>query len=80
LIIMLGTNDANIRDEPLEAITNCTDANASNCAFAQDYASMIEVARTLGVTQGVHPKIFLAIPPPLMSNFYYGMNQVRGRC
>jgi lysophospholipase L1-like esterase len=66
LIIMLGTNDANVNDEP-----PCWELD---CPFAQSYKEMIELVRTLGTTQD-GPKIYIAVPPPLSSAFYYGMNQ-----
>ena len=39
---MLGTNDANINDEP-----PCWDLH---CPFAHSFKEMIELARTLGTT------------------------------
>ena len=48
---MLGTNDA--KDAGSGGPTNwphdCTGAEALNCPFAQDYASMINLVKTLGV-------------------------------
>jgi lysophospholipase L1-like esterase len=66
LIITLGTNDANVNDEP-----PCWELD---CPFAQSYAEMIALARTLGTTPA-GPEIYLAIPPPLASSFYFGMNE-----
>jgi hypothetical protein len=42
------------------------------CPFAVDYKSMIELVRTLGPANGA-PKIYTAIPPPLMQQGAYGM-------
>ena len=66
LVVMLGTNDANINDEP-----PCWDLD---CPFAQSFKEMIELARTLGNTPS-GPQIYIAVPPPLASAFYYGMNE-----
>ena len=66
LVIMLGTNDANVNDEP-----PCW---GLDCPFAQSFREMIELARGLGTTPA-GPRIFIAVPPPLSSAFYYGMNE-----
>ena len=76
VIIMLGTNDAkdlgngNVANWP----HNCTGPTGLECPFAQDFASMIDVVRTLGTTES-GPVIYSAIPPPLMKAKTYGMNQ-----
>ena len=75
LIIMLGTNDANIRLTNWSDACSSTAATASNCPFSRDYGAMIDLARTLGTTSA-GPRIYVTVPPPLMSVFYYGMNQV----
>jgi len=76
IIIMLGTNDAKDQGSggPHNWPHNCTGPDALECPFAVDYGSMIDLVRTLGVT-AAGPKIYLAIPPPLMENRIYGMNQ-----
>lgn len=78
---MLGTNDAKDPGDggPNNWHDNCgalpNSLNLSNCSFATDYASMIEVIRTLGTTPGVPPTIFIAAPPPLMQHGSIGANQ-----
>ena len=75
IIIMLGTNDAKDSSSggPANWPHDCTGPNALQCAFAQDYASMIKLVRTLG-KGGKAPDIHLAVPPPLMASRAYGMN------
>ena len=58
---------------------DCTDLQ---CPFAQDYASLIALVKTLGRTNGSAPTIWLAAPPPLVNGGSpgspakpYGMNQ-----
>ena len=72
LIIMLGTNDAKDAGShgPHNWPHNCTGSHALDCPYAEDYQSMISLAHTLG-----SPEIFVAIPPPLMQQGAYGMNQ-----
>merc|ERR1712118_615010 len=45
-----------------------------NCSYAQDYKDMVELVRTLGTTEGVSPKIYAMIPPPLMQQYAIGAN------
>ena len=75
IVIMLGTNDAKDAGHrgPTNWPHNCTGPNALECPFAEDYKSMIDVIRTLGTSPG-GPKIYTAIPPPLMKDGAYGMN------
>ena len=57
-------------------VFECGGANnttLSGCTFAKDYTSMIKLVRTLGRTNP--PKVFAMIPPPLMQQAAYGMNQ-----
>lgn len=82
VIIMLGTNDAkDSGDNPNNWQSSCErwrDSASGGCSFAEDYASMIDTARGLGVSTD-RPKIYTAIPPPLMRNLEdlptWGMNQ-----
>ena len=81
IIIMLGTNDAKDAGShgPHNWPHDCTspgDAQKADlsCPFAQDYASMVSLVRTLGTT-AAGPKIYTAVPPPLMQQGVYGMNQ-----
>jgi hypothetical protein len=76
IIIMLGTNDAKDAGSrgPHNWPHDCTGPDALKCAFAVDYASMIELVKTLGTT-AAGPKIYTAVPPPLMMDTVYGMNK-----
>ena len=80
ITIMLGTNDA--KDPGSKGPNNwqhdCGGADATtlqNCSYASDYHDMIELVKTLGTRPGVAPKIYVMVPPPLMAEFAYGMNQ-----
>mmetsp|Transcript_24202 Transcript_24202/g.63195 ORF Transcript_24202/g.63195 Transcript_24202/m.63195 type:complete len:415 (-) Transcript_24202:150-1394(-) len=80
IIIMLGTNDAKDTQShgPNNWLHNCGGADHTTlegCTFAQDYLSMIDLIKTLGRTPA-GPKIFTAIPPPLMQLDSIGANQV----
>lgn len=80
IVVQLGTNDAKDKADrgPPNWLDNCgalPNLDLSNCTFAQDYLSMIEVIRGLGTTPGVPPTIFLAIPVPLMAHGSIGANQ-----
>jgi lysophospholipase L1-like esterase len=75
IIIMLGTNDAKEYNWKLnDPNGRCAGAGALTCPFAVDYMAMINLVKTLGTTSA-GPKIFVAVPPPLMQNGGYGMNQ-----
>lgn len=79
LIIMLGTNDAKDPGDhgPNNWQHDCGGAEHTTlegCSFADDYASMIKLARTLGTTPA-GPTIHVAIPPPLMQLDSIGANQ-----
>jgi lysophospholipase L1-like esterase len=80
ITIMLGTNDA--KDPGSHGPDNwhhdCSDdkgAHTAGCQFASDYKDMIDLVRTLGTTDGVEPKVYGMIPPPLMQENSYGMNR-----
>ena len=47
----------------------------SDCNFATDYRALLDVIKTLGRTPGQLPDIYIAIPPALMEQGAYGMNQ-----
>lgn len=79
VILMLGTNDA--RDVGSggpehwpTACNNVTIDNLHSCAFAVDYQALLDVIKGLGTTPA-GPKIYLMIPPPLMQQGAYAMNQ-----
>lgn len=83
ITIMLGTNDAKDKGSGHGQgncgpdgnwAHNCTGAGAATCPFATDYAAMIKLVRTLGTTSA-GPKVYVAVPPPLMQQGAYGMNQ-----
>ena len=78
--IMLGTNDA--KDPGSHGPNNwqhdCGGPDGTtldNCSYATDYHDMIELIKTLGTTSGKPPKIYAMIPPALMQQDAYGMNQ-----
>jgi lysophospholipase L1-like esterase len=78
--IMLGTNDAKDPDShgPNNWQHDCSGAggvHTEGCSFAQDYKDMVDLVRTLGTTDGVAPKVYGMVPPPLMQEFSYGMNR-----
>lgn len=79
VIIMLGTNDA--RDVasggPEHWPVECNTASVEtlgNCEFARDYAALLDIVMGLG-HNATQPDVFLMIPPPLMQQGAYGMNQ-----
>lgn len=79
VILMLGTNDA--RDigsgGPEHWPATCNNASISSldtCPFAVDYKAMLDVIKGLG-TMPTGPEIYIMIPPPLMQQGAYGMNQ-----
>jgi len=78
--IMLGTNDAKDPDDkgPDNWQHDCSGADGislDGCTFAQDYKAMVDVVRTLGTTDGVPPKVYAMIPPPLMQEYAIGANR-----
>jgi len=79
ITIMLGTNDAKDADDhgPANWQHDCSgpEAHTDGCSFAEDYKDMVNLVRTLGTTAGVAPKVYGMIPPALMEQFAYGMNQ-----
>lgn len=76
VVIMLGTNDAKDvgHGGPANWPHDCTGDSQLTCPFSKDYASMIELVRTLGPTP-MGPEIFVMVPPPLMQDGAYSMNQ-----
>lgn len=74
-----GTNDAKDTGSggPDNWLHNCggpDHTTLQGCTFADDYLSMISLVKTLGTTSA-GPKIFTAIPPPLMAARSIGANQ-----
>lgn len=82
VVIMLGTNDAKDPGDggPNNWHGDCNSASpfnnltVTNCSFAESYADMIAVVRTLGTTPA-GPLIYVAVPPPLMQHGSIGANQ-----
>jgi lysophospholipase L1-like esterase len=79
VLIMLGTNDAKDKSTGGSFTNwheNCSslDATTDTCVFLRDYQSLIDVARVHGAG-GKKPLVAVAVPPPLMRDAAYGMNQ-----
>ena len=80
VLLMLGTNDAhNTCGAPASRPgcssdwdVDCGGPNATSasthCRFAQDFASMVEIALSRGTTPGVAPMVYVMTPPPLMAD------------
>ena len=76
---MLGTNDAKDPGDhgPNNWLHNCGGVDHTTldgCSYASDYLDMIKLVKTLGTT-AAGPKIYTAIPPPLMAQYSIGANQ-----
>merc|ERR1711904_84875 len=57
---------------------NCDAANLSSlsqCNFAKAYKELLDVIRTVGPDAQTPPEVHIMIPPPLMQNGAYNMNQ-----
>lgn len=77
--IMLGTNDAKDPADKgpnnwLHDCSGATGVTTDGCSYAQDYKAMVDLVRTLGTADGVSPKIYGMIPPPLMMQYAIGAN------
>eukprot|EP01079_Euglenida_sp_SAG-EU17-18_P011525 gene11525-313_t len=80
VIVMLGTNDA--RDIgsggpehwPAAGCDNATLETLAGCNYARDYAALLEVIKDAGAGM-VPPAVYIMIPPALMEQGAYGMNQ-----
>lgn len=67
IIIMLGTNDSK---EPFVAQCAALDPTLEGgCTFADDLRALIDFSTKLGTNPSVPPKVYVMIPPPLMTNF-----------
>jgi len=80
VVVMLGTNDAKDTSSggPDNWQHDCGDVinpSLKNCSFAQDYASMISIIRTLGKKSTESPQIYITVPISLLKQGVYGMNQ-----
>ena len=73
VIMMLGTNDAH--EEPADWPAACSSpaATAETCSYIADYHALIKTARSRTSTHA--PLLAVAVPPPLMREAAYGMNQ-----
>lgn len=84
--IMLGTNDAKDggsvhSKEPKQNNSNwqhdcggVEHTTVKGCTFADDFAAMVRVARAHG-REGRPAKVLAIVPPPLLADRAYGMNQ-----
>lgn len=80
--VMLGTNDAKDTGSggPPNWPHQCTDPvtgapRLNGCTYADDFQAFIDVVRGLGRAQRVPPLIVAVIPPPLLRQGAYGMNE-----
>jgi len=81
VFVMLGTNDAAPTAQgywPPSNHAHCdaaTPATLATCNFASTYADLLAVIATVGPSAATPPETHIMIPPPLMQNGAYGMNQ-----
>ena len=54
---------------------NATAATLATCNFAQDYHDLLQVIKGAGPTAATAPEVHIMIPPALMQNGAYNMNQ-----
>ena len=73
VVIMLGTNDANEQPDDWPAACSTPDATVDTCSFLSDYSDLIQTARSH--TTGKTPLVAVVIPPPLMREGAYQLNQ-----
>ena len=78
---MLGTNDAAPTAQgywPASNHATCDNATPETlqaCNFAEDYKALLEVVKRVGPDNNTAPEVHIMIPPPLMENGAYNMNQ-----
>ena len=77
---MLGTNDAGSVQGywPAANHAHCDHATLETldaCNFAQDYRALLEVIASRGPDANTPPEVHVMIPPALMRNGAYSMNQ-----
>ena len=80
IIVMLGSNDAGATQGywPLSNQQNCDNASIAtldSCNYANAYRELLELIATVGSDNGKPPEIHIMIPPSLMQNGAYSMNQ-----
>lgn len=81
LLVMLGTNDAAPTAQGYWPSSNhqyCDNATLETlgmCNFANDYKELLDVLRQLGPDEATPPEVHIMIPPPLMQDGAYNMNQ-----
>jgi len=81
IVVMLGTNDAAPTAQgywPESNHKNCDNATLGTleaCNFAAEYKELLQVIKGVGPDSKTMPKIHIMIPPPLMQNGAYNMNQ-----
>eukprot|EP00041_Stephanoeca_diplocostata_P024206 m.606945 g.606945 ORF g.606945 m.606945 type:complete len:340 (-) comp22474_c2_seq2:273-1292(-) len=81
IVVMLGTNDA--RDIgsggpehwPREQCDHATMDTLESCPFYTNYTKLLSIIKGLGNETGIAPEIHIMIPPALMEQGAYGMNQ-----
>jgi len=81
VIVMLGTNDAAPSAQGYwpesnhETCDAATSASLSKCNFASTYKELFDVIKTVGPDAQTPPEVHIMIPPPLMQDGAYNMNQ-----
>ena len=81
VFVMLGTNDAAPTAQgywPAANHAHCDAATAAtlqSCNFAATYKELLDVIATVGPDAATPPEVHIMIPPPLMQNGAYNMNQ-----
>ena len=81
VLVMLGTNDAAPKAQgywPASNHEHCDAATAStleSCNFASTYKELLGIIAKQGMDASTPPKMTIMIPPPLMENGAYNMNQ-----
>jgi len=81
IFVMLGTNDAAPDAQGYwpaanhESCDSATLGSLSRCNFAIAYRELLDVLKTVGPDDGTPPEVYIMVPPPLMQDGAYNMNQ-----
>merc|ERR1712176_722244 len=81
VFVMLGTNDAAPDAQgywPAEnhqACDRATPDTLSGCNYAKAYKELLDVIKSVGPDEATPPEVHIMIPPDLMKNGDYNMNQ-----
>eukprot|EP00756_Hemistasia_phaeocysticola_P005871 Hpha_TRINITY_DN1353_c0_g1::TRINITY_DN1353_c0_g1_i1::g.93359::m.93359 len=81
IFVMLGTNDAAPTAQGYwpaanhEYCDSATSETLDKCNYAVAYRELLDVIRTVGPDSQTPPEVHIMIPPPLMQNGAYSMNQ-----